>query len=129
DEEIGRLYDLFVSSTVNHQGWSFRREVLQCATRLLGNFHDFLNLQTRNPYLYGHNYEFLMDTLKFIATGRRDMSVHTWVELLAEHQAPQDEYRSRMYLSTLKAPLSVTGVSVQDVISNWCSKPKGFEDM
>lgn len=129
DEEIDQLYMTYLKGRVNHQGWRYRRQVISVAARLLRNFGQFLNQQSDNPYLYGFNYDFLLDTLKFIETGHRSMSVETWEGLLMENQPPNKDFKARPNFSVSQSPLSVIGSKTEDVISRWCAQPKGFEDM
>jgi len=132
DAEVAGLWDIYMKGRVDHSGWAYRRSVISAAVRLLGSMPYFVTTQKLNPYLYGYNYEFLLDTLNYIKTGKRKMSIVSWKGLLSENGAPNADYKLRAtkpennamtkFEAQVKQP-------TQDIISEWCSHPKGFDDM
>lgn len=129
DAEIDRLVNIYLSGRVNYQSWKFRREVLEATTRLLRNFQHFLNQQRTNPHLYGYNYEFLLDTLRYIETGRRRMSIQSWKGLMSEHLPPSNDFKSRSRILVDGKVPTLVKASTAEVISKWCSHKNGFEDL
>lgn len=128
DDDINKLYLLLVATSVNTAGWSYRRLVFPLAMMLFGNFIKFVQNQKENPFLYGYNYEFLTDTLQFIETGHRKVSVQNWIDLLTERSQPRDDYRVRPRLN-LTTFIQVVGSDTPSIIAKWCSHHGGFEDM
>lgn len=126
DEEVDTLYKLFISRSVNTNGWRFRRRVITAAARLFGDFRTWVTLQARyNEYLYDLNFDFLLDTWQFIMTGHRSMEPLTWQELLREHvdQKPGVAYSGRA------GAFDFDGMKPEEVIGLWCSRENGFGDM
>ena len=129
DAAIDELYNIYLSGKVNHQGWGFRKEVINAAARLLRNFPMFIQMQRDNPYLYGYNYDFLQDTVNYIATGRRQLSVQAWKELMFEHMPPSGDYKTRSRFVVLPEAVPYINKNVDEVVSQWCSHPNGIEDL
>lgn len=130
DVEFNTVYNAFINHSANHDGWEFRSLVLKIAIRMFGDFRKWLALQAKNPALYGNNYDFLHDTLKFITTGERNVSVLNWLELLTEQPAnlPQGNLDRRID-ELLQGTGFGISVTTEQIIAQWCSQPMGFEDM
>lgn len=128
--DVDRMMDLTLTGRANTQGFSFYREVFPIAMEFFGNFSQFLHTQKNNPFLYGYNYEFLLDTLKFIQTGCRKVSIHNWKPLLAEWAEPRSEHKQRASSGQLGDVFKpFMGRPGAEVVALWCSHPNGFEDM
>ena len=129
--DIDRLIDYLFSGKVNTQGFSYYKEVFPVAMHMFNDFAGFLQAQKINPFLYGYNYEFLLDTLKFIQTGSRKVSIHNWKPLMAEWTEPHTDLKHRMTTGPLVEFQKYLGRdnSTVQVIAQWCSHPQGFEDM
>lgn len=126
------VFDLFQEYTVfptRAPYWEFRRKVITAAQRLFGGNYNWFLLQDNNASRSDYNYEFLLDTVRFIATGQRRMSIHTWPMLVSDEPAAglalvnnrKDIARlfQQLYLNT----------SAEGMIQKWMSQPKGFDDM
>lgn len=127
DAVIESLYKVYMGYLVNPDSWEYRKRVIAQCSKLFGNFRSWLVLQlVGNDYIYGLNLEFLRDTVQYIRTGHRDMSVFSWQELLLEHPD--------VHPGTA-GPHRLVDFGLQDAkefdnfIGLWCSKPGGFEDM
>lgn len=128
--DVDQLVDLLFTGRVNTQGFSYYREAFPIAMKLFGDFNGFLAAQKNNPFLYGYNYEFLLDTLKFILTGCRKVSIHNWKPLLAEWAEPHSEYKQRASSGQLGDVFkALRGRHGAEIVAYWCSHPNGFEDM
>lgn len=126
DSTVDALYAFLLNGNVSVTTWAFQQQVLQTAQRLFGNFQKWLDDQRSNPQMVGYNADFLDDTLKFIQTGEREMSVANWLELVTEgddtHHAVEPGHGNREI--SLVKPLTTT-----QVLQDWCSKPNGLEDL
>jgi hypothetical protein len=129
DASIDELFNLYLSGKVNHQGWSYRKEVLEAAARLFKNSTNFIIMQRDNPHLYGYNYDFLQDTVNYIATGRRKLSIQAWKGLMSEHMPPTGDYKTRTVFVVDQEAKKIIQYSTAELISQWCSRPGGFEDL
>lgn len=129
DDQITDLYYTLIQR--NHQAldWDYRSQVIDAAIRLIGdNFAVFNLVQKDNPYLYGMNVGFYDDTVSFITYGHRKMSLRNWSALLSAEPAKDT--------AALKNPkredkFIVVGDKARttDVVSRWCSRDEGFDDM
>lgn len=127
DATVDTLYDLYANRLVNTTAWTYRKRVLDAALRLFGKFDQWLLVQSENANLRGFNLEFIQDTLDFIRTGKRRMSLTTWIELLHEQddvqQGSPDAREGKNYF-TLQA-----GEDTVQLLQHWCSQPGGFQDL
>lgn len=127
-----KIHDLFMEYTTfsNRTGyWEFQSKVIVEAHRLFsGNFNWFIK-QDSNAQVTGYAYEFLQDTLRYIATGRRRMDIHTWPGLLSDEplggvQLIENRHDIRGMFHTLQL-----ATSAEAMIQKWMSHKGGFDDM
>ena len=121
DVQLNTLYQMFLTNSVDTDSWAYRKSVLDTAIRFFGDIQQWLTLQAQNPCLYGNNYDFLCETLSFVKTGRRRLSVLNWIELMYPLPGPIPQ-------GVGTRTLTYEG-STEDFIAQWCSQPAGFEDM
>lgn len=127
DQQLANLYKLYMGRNVNPESWEFRALVVERCAQLFGNFTNWLWIQlTANDCIYDYNLEFLYDTVTYIRTGRRAMSVATWLEMVLER--PEEQHGASNKSRAERFKLSSTA-EFNDVISQWCSHPDGFSDM
>lgn len=127
-----KIHDLFMEF-VNFPGragyWEFRRKVVQEGLRLFtGNYNWFIR-QDSNAQVTGYAYEFLQDTLRFVATGRRRLSIHTWPSMLMEDpDGGLTLVENRHDIRQLFHALHLS-TSPEAMIQKWLSQKDGFDDM
>lgn len=127
DATVETLYEFHVNRTINTTAWPYRKQVLETALSLFGNFEQWLKDQYNNSRVSGHNEEFLKDTLQFIRTGRRDLCLESWIELVAEgNDLGHAAELTRVSPSDLILKRGETTILL---LQNWCSQPKGLEDL
>lgn len=123
DSSISTLYDLYMGRKVNTASWAFRSQVLAQALRVFGNFQEWLEYNRSNGSLSGYNRDFLEDTVRYIQTGRRQMVVMNWIELM-------DEIDRRDRPTVVKVPLTLlSNANTVQVLQAWCSHTDGIEDL
>lgn len=127
-----RVVDLFVEYTNFPRRtvhWEFRKRVIDLARILFnGNYNWFIR-QDNNAYITEHNYAFLQDTVRFIATGRRRLSIHTWPMLLtAEPASGLQLIEDRRVISELFKDLGLS-TNNNNVLQKWLSQENGFDDL
>lgn len=127
--DVTTIYDQVMQRKVNHNGWAFQKRVLQVAMNCFSNFPQFITAQKNNPFLYGYNYEFLIDTLRYIQTGRRKVSVQNWLALLMENHQPNNAWRERTTSREIHDFLTTVGSEDAKVVSAWVSWPGGLNDL
>lgn len=128
DQSVELLYKQFIDQSTNTNTWAFARTALINALRVFGDFRDWLSDQQSNPNIVGYNRQFLVDTLNFIETGKRELSVHSWIDLVSEggashhaHAVPQRLLDSKQLLASSEASL--------ELLQKWISQPNGLEDL
>lgn len=128
DPEITRLWSQYTSPNNQSTAWSFRRQVIESAIRLLNFRPNWFVMQDTNPNISDYNYRFILDTLRFIATGRRHISIHSWPDLLSNKPSqPQEVSRRHGIEDTFE--YHQLSRNACDIVQQWCSHPHGFDDM
>ena len=121
DVELNTLFNMYLTSTVNTDGWEYREKILQMAIRFFGDINRWFAMQANNACLYGNNYDFLTDLLNYVEGGERRLAVLSWEALLYDFPAA--------------LPQGVVGrtfnvnYTTEEFLSKWCSRSLGFEDM
>lgn len=127
--EVDSVYQALIAFNPNSSAsWETRRKGVAVAKHLLGRtLNAFVTRQTENAFFYGRRFDFMVDTLRYIETGKRSVSVDNWYELLDEFPEPN---KQRSGTPHMRQTLNLYPVlTASDFISRWCSHPKGYEDM
>lgn len=128
------LLESIIKHTLNRDvdtdSFGYRKEWLKLTKDLLeGGLYGWIYNQQKSDYLYGVRFKFLVDTILFITTGKRKVSVENWYELL-DLEPKADRMAVRANEKALSDLLAlVPKYNISKVISQWCSHPKGFYDM
>lgn len=124
DEEVAELYRQYRASE-DTRTWAYTHRVLSCAKRLLPHLKSFVFFQGHNDRLHGHAYDFLLDVVKYIETGRAAMQPLTAFELIEDH--PE---RNSAASNNRRAPvLSDPGPVLKDGLVQWVRHPNGIEHL
>ena len=136
--QVESLYADLIKNAVKIGSPEFRTEALKVALSAFGtaDFLEWFGTQYTSPAASSLHNDFLLDTLKFISTGTRNMSVETWASLLSitdegnnigkVPEKAKEFFGLNQYEVFSSARVNVNLV---DVIQNWCSKPNGLLDM
>lgn len=128
DPRVHALYLIFTNEPKVSVTWDFRKQVIDLAQQLFaGNFNWFIRQDT-NAMITDQNYAFMLDTVRFIATGRRRISIYTWPALLTYNVPAGISVDSRNDISKLFIELALD-THVDKVIQKWVSHKGGFDDM
>lgn len=129
DAEINALWEQYNQPVNQSTAWSFRKKVIQAAKRLLGGNTNWFLSQDHNPMLFEYNYQFVIDTLRFIATGSRRISIHAWPDLVTNYPEGQvADVSERHDVADMFESAALT-TSTDVLIQLWCSRTGGFDDM
>lgn len=128
--EVVALYREFLASSTKFSTWAFRKRAVEIALKLFdpNEGFDFIS-QDKNPRAVDYNYDFIVDTLNYIATGKRKFDTHLWLELMTQlPDANQFDIRQR---NTIEKTFDTAGLSTNpvDLVQKWCSHKGGIEDM
>ncbi len=125
DLAVDLLYGLLIDRAKKHTSLKFRLAVLDAALRLFGDFDSWVTAQRANTHLVGFNAKFLDDTLRYIATGERELRHENWIELMSDGRPP-------IHLASVHphaAPRLWQSPSTAKILQQWCSHPNGVEDL
>jgi len=129
DTEVNKLWEKYTSPVNNSTTWAFRRQVLACAKRLLGSHRNWFVAQERNALVTQYNYQFVLDTLRYIGTGRRRISIHAWSDLLINYPVGGlDDVSERHEIADLFERLNLQTSTVA-MLQLWSQHPGGIDDM
>lgn len=136
NKKIEELYLAMQTAQASTKSFDFRERILLVALHAFGtdSFLDWLILQEKSPYLSDVHRRFINDTLNFLATGQRAMSVVTWKsfinvrELNAADAKP--DLKTRDFFS-ITGPIDTKSerFSLKTVLTRWVAQPGGFEDL
>jgi hypothetical protein len=124
--EVVALWSEYTGQEIRSQTWVFRRKVLAVARKYMRGF--FLK-QDRNEELQDYNYDFLIDTLRFIVEGRRHIGVFSWLQLVNHQPAKAMDVSERSGIRDYLKQHDLLDMSFDEMIQKWCSHPGGVDDM
>lgn len=128
DQEIETLYRLYTARSVNTESWEFRKRVITAGARLHGDLYAWLAYQAAfNNRVYGLNFDFIEDTIKFIQTGRRSVNIISWYELLMEFPNEIVGSANVRRLRGLNIDDEARSLSTSGV-GRWLAHSSGFDD-
>lgn len=129
DERVRDLMLEFTTFPTRTVYWDFRKRVIAEAKRLLGGNYNWFILQDNNAERVDWNYKFLIDTIRFIATGRRQLDIHSWPMMLTDEPPTGLQLiGDRNDIAQMFKQLALS-TSVDAMIQKWVSHPKGFDDL
>lgn len=127
-----RVHALFVEySNFPKQAvtWDFQKRVIDLAYELFQGEYSWFIRQDANALLKDQNYAFVLDTVRFIASGTRKFSIHTWPALLT-YEVPiiSESVEGRREIYLLMQQLDVP-TQVESYLAKWLSHKGGFDDL
>jgi len=129
DPRVTDLWRQYTSPNNQSSAWSFRRKAIMVAKQMLAGRPNWFIQQDTNELVREYNYQFLIDTLRFIGTGKRRISIHAWPDLLSNHPvAGLNDVSERHEIADVFEQLKLT-TSIEAMLQLWCSHPHGFDDM
>lgn len=112
----------------DNRSWVVKRSALRLAKLMMGdNFREWCRKSVTTGSYHQRNDDFLVDTLRFIHTGNRSLSVRSWKDLLPgvlDSERVDQLYRVKRESFPYPVPYSMS-----ECLSLWCAHPKGLEDM
>jgi hypothetical protein len=137
NENVESLYSKYIRNSYKAESFDFRKLVLITALGAFGtDAFDFWYLkQFESPSVGDMHRRFLEDCLRFILTGRREMTLETWDSLIdysdaGELRAPVSEYTAEFFGITSNGYVRQRrNTMLVDVLQDWCAQPNGLEDL
>lgn len=133
NKEITELFKRFEADRNLMRNFEFRESIIVMASRLFGKagLTAWIDNQARYAKLtYSHS-GFLLDTLLYLATGKRDMSVATWQTLVKNSSNGENSESSR--LAGVEQLVKQYGQKLEgtttEIICQWVGYKGGHEDL
>jgi hypothetical protein len=132
--QVNQLWEDHLSGAGKTSSFAFRERLLVCAMTVFGSdMLAWFDLQKQNPYMSALHKNFLNDTLGFIDTGKRSVSVTTWMSLVGISQtvqsSPGTTVKTKEFFRTDSQPGMRRPTAICDVLVQWTSQPSGFDDL
>lgn len=137
-KEVNNNVERLWQTVLDKQGivgsFEFREKILQVAFEAFGtiSFFDWIAVQLKGPSTGDMHIEFLKDTMKFIMTGKRKLSLHSWTDVLTLSSITSNETVTEAEIASFFVNADTKqGMNIQliDVIQRWCAQEGGFEDL
>lgn len=127
-----RVHELFVEFTnfpKRAVTWDFQKRVIDLAQELFAGDYSWFIRQDSNALIKDQNYAFILDTVKYIATGRRKFSIHTWPALVS-YEVPliSESVAGRRDIFALIDALKIP-TNTDALLQLWLSHKDGFNDL
>jgi len=135
---VESLYTSYTTNNITAGSPEFRTAVLKVALSAFGttSFLLWVINQYKNPLAGNLHNDFILDTLKFISTGARDMSLENWMALITIGDGSTavgtvGDKVKEFFNVNKDAPIETArfNIDLLEVIQTWCSKPNGLEDL
>lgn len=138
NESVVSIYTQMVMRQVIHTDFDFRERAIKVALSAFGvdNFHLWVKLNAASPMFTQTHADFITDTVRFIMTGKRNLPVGTWEQVISPgSNDPNDEIEfDPQLMSCLPTGYSTlrrqpTQANLHNIIALWLSRDGGFTDM
>jgi len=130
DLEVATLYSDYYAKAEGYDTWDFKQRVFRSAIRLFGNnFNLWALQQLDSPYINDKCVRCIADTVKFIATGDRDMVVIHWGDLLDADPVEVTTPSSKLRVELRKQLSSLVSADGPGFLYRWLKHENGFDDL
>lgn len=139
DTTVANLFHVYVGSEGHINSHQFREKVFLCAASLFASrdFYFWYQSQKASPLYGDYQKKFLEDTILYLATGKRELSVTSWGTLItvstnvptSVNEDPEfvKEFFGQSTLGTgQRVPKNR---DIVDILQLWWSKPAGVGDL
>lgn len=129
DPRVHALFVEFTNFPKRAVTWEFQKSVIELAQDIFTGDYNWFYRQDSNALLKDQNYGFVLDTIRFIATGTRKFSIHTWPTLVS-YEVPivNESVDGRRDIFMLMQKLDVP-TDTNHFIQKWLSHKNGFDDL
>ena len=141
NEDTDNVYKVFINKGRHQDGYFDRFDTIDELMEIMSSNYPSALLDLRRPDTREHHdrkLEFLEDTLCFLLTGRRKISLEQWMILIDTDESYMSEYERKSLLDRVdnmraeitRSKYAQMGHSAMATyISMWCEKPDGVRDM
>lgn len=133
NEEIHSLYKEMVNDPAITHDFEFRERILKAAALMLGlgGIHEWLDIQNKYARVSTWHIEFLIDTIRYIATGNRQTSLPVIDSLIIRvpDGRPIELEKCEELKELLNKGNAYLGGMISPVLNKWVSHRGGYADL
>lgn len=134
--EVENIWRQFKSGDKFLNSFGFRKKILQTALKAFGtmSFYEWCLLQVENPYATDMQKRFINDTLNFIQTGKRSVTIASWLTLVnvvdeASSTGSEVQIQIEEFFGTRLPIHAQADKQLDKIICRWLTNRNGFEDL
>ncbi len=126
DAGVVNLYLKWQQNRLLSKTWSNTSDTIVAALGLFGDARQWFRIQQYNEYLTPYGWYFLLQTIQFINTGKRDINMLTATNLILDDV----EAKRRMPNSDRTVNLlDLIKTDSESLIGRWVRWPGGYDDL
>lgn len=112
NESVVEVYNQLIRRQVISTDFDYRERVIKVAAAAFGvkNLKQWILLQAESPTFTQLHADFLMDTVRYIATGKRNLPIQTWERLIG---AGTNDPTSKIVFDPVLLDMIPTGYSAR----------------
>lgn len=125
--DLDKLFEQHVNDGKLLASFDYREKLLMAVIDAINskNFFDWCYVQAQSEYYSELHYRFLRDTIDFIYTSQRKVTIESWLYLI---KADKTNNTFKDYSDLLKGYSETSGL-MEDVITAWTQNRHGFKDL
>lgn len=136
NSKVEKMWDQVLDGDRFVDSFDFREKILLVALHAFGttNMLSWFRMQESSPYLTDMHKRFLNDTMTFIDTGKRSVSLFSWQHLITPRPLTASDENPELITDcffgfTKSYSPSFERIQVSSVIQRWVSQDNGFYDL
>lgn len=137
---IVKIYRTLIEGILTKDKLTIVKAILVEAIRCFGSndFAEWLELQKKSRYFSKHQQNFILDTLRFIKTGKRETSFRTWEFILKKEQTNDTTHVSQNknfdkevedFFSSISSDGKPINIDLNRILAQWLTHRNGHEDL
>lgn len=137
---IVKIYRTLIEGILTKDKLTIVKAILVEAIRGFGSndFAEWLELQKKSRYFSKHQQNFILDTLRFIKTGKRETSFRTWEFILKKEQTNDTTHVSQNknfdkevedFFSSISSDGKPINIDLNRILAQWLTHRNGHEDL
>lgn len=129
DPDVALLWKEYKLGLADPLSFDTQQRLIRCANRLFGNFSEFLTANDQNTRISEQGYEFLKDTIEFITTGKRTVSISSRTGIMATEVRMHRTENPKASARKVKLKDLLDSIHDRDVLWCWLKHRNGIMDL
>ena len=135
---VEQLFSKYLRAEGNINSSAFREQVFIAALTLFGgrDFHFWYQAQKASPLFGDYQKRFLEDTILYLQTGKRELSLVSWNALITvsadpDQPGPESKFVNEFFGESIvgEGQRTAKNRDIVDILQMWWSKPAGVGDL